>query len=81
MQFVVMVWVSEGTKSGSIFGVLGKNNPGKLPIISPKGRWENFMTVEESRFKFAAEAKTSIAMHRFYLMGASVTLTEAFGKP
>ena len=81
MQFVVMTWVSEHAKSGSIFGVLGKSNAGKLPIISPKGHWEDFMTIDESRFKFAAEAKTAIAMHGFYLIGASVTVIEAFDKP
>ncbi|HEX5845467.1 MAG: hypothetical protein ACXWU5_03470 [Rhodoplanes sp.] len=81
MQFTVMMWVSEHAKSSSIFGVLDKSNPDKLPSISPKGHWEDFMTIDENRFKFAAEAKTAIAMHGFYLIGASVTLIEAFGKP
>jgi hypothetical protein len=81
MQFAVMTWVSEHAKSGSIFGVLDKNNPDNLPSISPNGHWEYFMTIDETGFRFAAEAQTSIAMHGFYLIGASVTLVEAFGKP
>jgi hypothetical protein len=81
MQFAVMTWVAEHAKSCSIFGVLGTSNSGKLPIISPNGHWEDFMTIDESRFKFAAEAKTAIATQGFYLIGASVTVIEAFGKP
>ena len=79
MQFAVMTWVSNNTKVGSIFGILDKSNPGMLPTISPKGHWADFWVIDESRFKFAAEAKKGIADHGCYLMGASVTLAEAFG--
>ena len=82
MQFAVMVWVisNDSAKLGSIFGVLDKSNPGELPTISPQGYWAEFQVVEESRFKFAADAKKAIAQHGYYLLGASVTVPEAFGE-
>ena len=81
MQFAVMVWVSgnDTAKMGSIFGVLDKSNSGALPTL-PQGYWAEFRYVEESKFKFAAEAKKAIAQHGYYLLGASVTIPEAFGE-
>ena len=63
MQFEVMVWVSsnDSAKMGSIFGVLDKSNRGALPTLSPQGYWAEFRYVDESRFKFAADAKEAIA--------------------
>jgi hypothetical protein len=82
MQFAVMVWVpsNDSAKLGSIFGVLDKSNPGELPTLSPQGYWADFRAVDESRFKFAAEAKKAIAQHGYYLLGASVIIPEAFGE-
>jgi len=82
MQFEVMVWVSsnDSAKMGSIFGVLDKSNRGALPTLSPQGYWAEFRYVDESRFKFAADAKKAIAQHGYYLLGASVTIPEAFGE-
>ena len=82
MQFAVMVWVTstDSARLGSIFGVLDKSNPGALPALSPQGYWAEFRYVEESRFKFAADAKKAIAQHGYYLLGASVTIPEAFGE-
>jgi hypothetical protein len=82
MQFAVMVWVSSNdtAKVGSIFGVLDKSDPSALPALSPQGYWAEFRYVDESRFKFAAEAKKAIAQHGYYLLGASVTIPEAFGE-
>jgi hypothetical protein len=48
-------------------------------MISSKGHWADFRRIDESRFKFAAEAKAAIAKDGYFLMGASVTVTEAFG--
>lgn len=79
MQFAVMQWVSEFAKPTSMFGVLDKANPGKLPMLSPKGHWADYRTIDESRFKFAGDAKTAIATGGYYLMGAGVTVTESFG--
>jgi hypothetical protein len=83
MQFEVMVWVSsdDSAKAGSIFGILDKANPGALPTLSSMGYWADFRSIDESEFKFAADAKKAIAKHGYYLMGASVTVTEAFEEP
>ena len=83
MQFAVMVWVSsnDSAKTGSIFGILDKANPGALLTLSPNGYWADFQSIDDSRFKFATDAKTAIAQHGYYLMGASVTTIEAFGEP
>lgn len=83
MQFAVMVWVgsNDSAKTGSIFGIIDEANPGALPTLSPQGYWADFRSIDESKFKFAADAKKAIAQHGYYLMGASVTLAEAFGEP
>jgi hypothetical protein len=83
MQFAIMVWVSgdDSAKKGSIFGVLDAANPAALPIVSANGYWADFQSIGENKFKFAAEAKKAIAQHGYYLMGASVTVGEAFGAP
>jgi hypothetical protein len=83
MQFAIMEWVSsdDSARTGSIFGILGRANPGALPTFSPRGYWADFRSIDESKFKFAADAKKAIAQHGYYLMGASVTITEAFGEP
>jgi hypothetical protein len=81
MRFAVMTWVRDNVKSGSIFGILDKDNPGKLPSVSPLGHWADFRVIDENRFKFANDAKKAIAAEGYYLMGASVSVTEAFGEP
>ncbi len=83
MQFAVMVWVriNGSAKTGSIFGILDKANPGALPTLSPNGYWVDFQSIDDSRFKFATDAKKAIAQHGYYLMGASVTTIVAFGEP
>ena len=83
MQFAILVWVGaeDSAKEGSIFGVVDKDNPGALPTLSPRGYWDEFRSIDESQFKFAAAAKKAIARHGYYLMGASVTVGEAFGEP
>lgn len=81
MQFAIMQWVSEFAKPTSMFGVLDKGNPGKLPMLSTKGHWADYRTVDERSFKFSAEAKTAINATGYYLMGAGVAVTEAFGDP
>ena len=81
MQFAVMTWVSDNVKVGSIFGVLDKDNPGDLPDPSSVGHWADFREIDESRAPWADEAKEAIAEHGYYLMGAGVTITEAFGDP
>jgi hypothetical protein len=82
MQFEILVWVSgdDSAKTGSIFGVLDKAQPKALPTLSPKGYWDDFRSIDESEFKFAADAKKAITQHGYYLMGASVTIPEAFGE-
>ena len=83
MQFAVLAWVgsNDSAKAGSIFGILDKTNSGALPTLSPNGYWADFRSVDENRFKFATVAKKAIAQHGYYLMGASVTIIEAFGEP
>ena len=82
MQFAVLTWVSsnDSAKAGSIFGILDKANPGALPTLSPNGYWADFRSIEESKFKFSADAKKAIAQDGYYLMGASVTISETFGE-
>jgi hypothetical protein len=60
----------------SIFGIVDKKSPGKLPSISDKGFWEDYRAIREDRFKFAAEAKKSIAERGYYLIGGEVNVTE-----
>jgi hypothetical protein len=57
MEFSIMVWSSGNVLGSSIFGVIDKANPGKLPTISDRGHWESYRTIREDRFNFAAEAK------------------------
>jgi hypothetical protein len=79
MQFAIMAWTSDDSMVSSVFGVIDRKNPGKLPMISSKGHWAEFRTIDEGRFKFAEEAKKAIAAYGYYLIGVSVTVTEAFG--
>ncbi|MEJ2376519.1 MAG: hypothetical protein P8Y53_10805 [Pseudolabrys sp.] len=83
MQFAIMVWTSgdDSAKAGSIFGVMDAANPTALPPLSPNGLWSDFGSVNESHFKFSAEAKKAIDRHGYFLLGASVTVAEAFGHP
>ena len=81
MDFAVWVWVSEVAKTTSIFGVVDAANPGQLPQISQKGHWAEYRRPREDRFPSAADAKAAIAKDGYYLMGASVTVREAFGPP
>ena len=58
MEFAVMVWSSGNARESSIYGILDKAKPGKLPVISDKGHWEDtHKTIKESRFKDAVAAK------------------------
>ena len=36
MEFAVMVWSSGNARESSIYGILDKAKPGKLPVISDK---------------------------------------------
>lgn len=83
MQFAIMVWTSgdDSAKAGSIFGVMDAANPAALPSLSLNGSWSDFRSIDESKFKFAGEAKAAIARHGYFLMGASATVAEAFGEP
>ena len=79
MEFSVLVW-STGKTPGSVFGVIDNARPGKLPSLSTRGHWSEFLTVREHRFAFATEAKAAIAADGYYLMGAGLTVKEAFGE-
>ena len=81
MQFAVMTWVSDNVKVGSLFGIVDKDKPGQLPTPSAAGHWADFKEIDESRAPWADDAKEAIAEHGYYLMGAGVTITEAFGDP
>jgi hypothetical protein len=82
MEFAVMVWSSGNARGSSIYGILDKATPGKLPMISEKGHWaDTHKTIKESKFKDAAEAKKSIAEVGFYLAGGELTFTTIEGKP
>jgi hypothetical protein len=74
MQFAIMVWNSGNVRNSSIFGVVDKDNPGKLPTISEKGHWADFKTVEDRHFKEAESAKKSIADVGYYLIGGDVII-------
>ena len=79
MKFAIMVWVSGQAHATSIFGVLDKENPGKLPMLGSKGHWADYRSIDGARFIFDAEAKKAIAAEGYYLMGASLTVEQAFG--
>ena len=81
MEFAVMVWTAKHTKSRSIFALIDRDNPKKLPELSPQGHWEDYRVLDERKCPFADEAKKAIVEEGYYLMGASVTITEAFGSP
>jgi hypothetical protein len=77
MEFSIMAWSSGNVLKSSIFGVIDKANPGNnLPSISDKGHWESYRTIREDRFKFAVEAKKSIAERGYYLIGGEVNIIE-----
>lgn len=83
MQFAVFEWVGakDSAKRGSIFGIVDKADPQGLPTLSPNGYWADFRLIDEGRFKFSSDAKRAISQHGYYLMGASVTIQDAFGEP
>jgi hypothetical protein len=77
MEFSIMVWSSGNVLISSIFGVIDNANPGsRLPSISDKGFWESYRTIREDRFKFATEAKRSIAERGYFLIGGEVNIAE-----
>ena len=80
MRFAIMTWVptSDSAKIGTIFGILDNDAPGDLPQL-PGGYWKDYHIADERTFKFAEEAKKAIAQHGYYLLGAGVTPSEAFG--
>jgi hypothetical protein len=69
MEFVVMKLVGKSVKPNSIFGVLDKRNPGKLPRVAGT-HWVDHETNDEGHAQFAAEAETAIATSGYFLMGA-----------
>ena len=76
MEVTVMVWSSGNARESSIYGILDKAKPGKLPVISDKGHWEDtHKTIKESRFKDAVAAKKSITEVGYYLAGGELTFT------
>ncbi len=79
MRFALMELVGGAVVRKSIFGVLDKDKPGRLPRLSQDSLWTEFGTIDDSRFKFANEAMMAIAERGYFLMGASVMVTEAFG--
>ena len=79
MRFVIMTWVGDAARVESIFGVTDEEGSGKLPALSPYGHWADFRIIDETQFKFADEARASINKDGYYLIGAGVTTTEAFG--
>jgi hypothetical protein len=51
-----------------------------LPLIG-KGHWEDYRTIDESKFPLAEEAKQAIAAQGYHLIGAGSTFEQAFGDP
>ena len=80
MRFAIMTWVpnSDNAKIGTIFGILDNDAPGDLPLL-PGGHWEHYHLADERTLKIAEEARKAIAQHGYYLLGAGVTPSEAFG--
>jgi hypothetical protein len=81
MQFAIMKWVAQTAMPETIYGIVDKSNPAQLPTISPNGHWEDFRVIDETRFRFADQAKTAITTTGYYLIGGSLTVTEIFGPP
>ncbi len=79
MELSIMVLSSANGNvlKSSIFGVIDKAaDVGKLPPMLDIGFWESYRTIREDRFKFAAEAKRSIAERGYYLIGGEVNIIE-----
>lgn len=77
MEFSVMVWRSEAALNNSIFAVIEKGaNSSNLPRLSDRGGWHTHRMVFTNRFKFAAEAKKSIAERGYYLIGGELNIAE-----
>jgi hypothetical protein len=81
MKFSIQHWVSDNTKPTSIFAVIDKDTQTSLPAPTGLGSWVEFCELEESQFLLAKDAKACIAEHGYYLMGAGMSVTEAFGRP
>ena len=79
MRFAIMTWAGDDVRPESIFGLTDEKGSGMLPALSPYGFWADFRTIDETQFKFADDAKKSIERDGYYLMGASITIAEAFG--
>ena len=79
MKFAVMQWKSAYGGSGSIYGVVDPDKPGKLPNLG-KGHWAEFRRVDEHRFPQAAEARKAIEAEGFYLFGGQVEFAEQEGQ-
>jgi hypothetical protein len=81
MELSLMVLSSNTENSGnmlksSIFGIIKIGaDESKLPHF-PGFHWDSYRTIREDRFKFAAEAKASIAERGYYLIGGEVNMTE-----
>ena len=67
MDFAIMVWSSDNVLSGSVFAVVNKTKPFKVPRLSGKGNWAYFGTVNEQGFRDSAAAKKSIEARGYYL--------------
>ena len=51
-----------------------------LNALTPRGgHWEHCHLADERTLKIAEEARKAIAQHGYYLLGAGVTPSEAFG--
>jgi hypothetical protein len=71
MKLAAMAWVSSTTKRNSILGVLDRDNPGKLPMLSEQGHWAEVLSFDESQLPDAGDARKAIAVHGYYLTGTS----------
>jgi hypothetical protein len=67
MEFKIFVWRSNDALSGSVFAVTDNAKPVEVPMLSDRGNWAYFNTVNERDFRDAAAAKKSIAEIGYYI--------------
>lgn len=77
MLFTIAKWVGSRANRGSVFGAV---DPGKLAMLSARGRREDFRTIDEAQQKIATETNEGTANEGWCLIGASFTVTEVLEK-
>ena len=77
MRFAIMRW--ESAEARDIYGIVDADDPAMLPSPSIHGYWADYKLIDERQFVLPEDAKKAIAAAGYFLLGAGLTLREAFG--